>query len=58
MGFWTVKMAALCALQTKTVNSTKAMGNTPLEMLNTKSTAIPPKQVDKTMPKEEYPLMF
>jgi len=51
-------MAALWMLQMTTLAKTKTISNNPLERLSTNSTAILPKQVDKTMPNEEYPMIL
>jgi len=55
-GFWTVRIAALCALQTTTLRKTKNICNGALPFINVVIMAIEPKQVETIIAKAEYPV--
>lgn len=57
-GFWTVKIAALCKLQIITVSRTMDIGINPFPKAKVVITATDPMQVERMIPKAEYPIIF
>lgn len=55
-GFCTVRIDVLCALHNITVINTNTIGTRPLPCIKVPNIAMEPRQVERIIPKVEYPI--